>query len=79
MSEVVNSTIRVNHFSCHNITKEVHDGQFLKERGCDLKKYDDLQLLVEKFIVHNMSASHKHGIPKLKENNAHVIRNQGVV
>jgi hypothetical protein len=29
-------------------------------------------MFVEKFIVHNVSAPHKQGIPKLKENYAHV-------
>ena len=38
-----------------------------------IKNYDDIQLLIEKFTVHNMSAPPKRGIPCLKNNYAHVI------
>lgn len=49
-----------------------------------LKDSDNLQVLVEKFIVHHVSASHKQRIPELKENYAHVKpgpmeRNRGAV
>lgn len=49
-------------FRRHNITKPLHDGSFSIESNCDLKDFDNLQLLDEKFIVHIVSASHKHGI-----------------
>lgn len=54
----------------HNIFKQVHD--------------DHAQLLVEKFTVYNLSASHKHGILKWKGNYVHMIlgateRNQGAM
>ena len=49
-----------------------------------LNNYDNLQLLVEKFTLHDLSAPHKHGILELKKNYAHVIhgptkRNQGAM
>ena len=44
---------------------------FPKQR-LQLKKTDNLQVLVKKFIVHHLSAPHKQGIPELKENYAHV-------
>ena len=45
---------------------------FQKEEIEIKKKSKNLQLLIEKFTVYNMSAPHKRGIPKLKEDNAHV-------
>ena len=39
------------------------------------KNYDNLHLLLEKFIVHNMNTPHKQGIMVLKDNYAHVIPN----
>lgn len=38
-----------------------------------LKIFGDLQLFVEKFVVHDMSVPYKWGIPELKENYVHVI------
>ena len=33
-----------------------------------LKNYDDLQKLIEKFTIHNLSAPRKHEILELKKN-----------
>ena len=43
---------------------------FFKERSC----YDNLQLLVKKFTVQRLNASHKQGIPQLNKNHAYMIR-----
>jgi hypothetical protein len=56
---------------------------FQRER-LSLKDFENLQLLVEKFKVHNMGAPHNQGIPELNDNCAHVIHgpkkhNQGTM
>lgn len=56
----------------HNITNQLHHG-LLPKKELRLKNYDNLQYLVKKFIVHSLSASHKHEIPELKENYAHKV------
>lgn len=66
----------------HNNIKQVHDGFFPKKES-EIENVDTLHLFLEKFIVHNLSAPHKWGIPKLK-NCAHVLPsptycNQGFV
>jgi len=48
------------------------------------KKFENVQLLNKKYIIHNRSALHELEIPYSKENYAHVThdpteRNQGVV
>ena len=40
-------------YRLHNITKDVHDGLFPKEETVIRTNYVNLQLLVEKFRVHN--------------------------
>ena len=57
---------------------------FFQRRKLQLKNFDNLQLFVKMFTMHNMSAPYKWGIPVLKDSYAHVIhdpieRNQGVV
>ena len=37
------------------------------------QNYDNLQLLVNEFTIHNMSAFHRQGIPYSKDNYAHGI------
>ena len=72
----------------HNIIRRLHDGlcpKIKKRGGMGLKNFDKLQLFVEKFTVHNLSAPYKAGIlDLLKENYVHVRhglteRKQGVV
>lgn len=55
-----------------NIIKQQHDGLLFKKGGY-FKIYENLHLLVKKFIVHITSAPHKWGIHELKDNYAHVI------
>ena len=38
-----------------------------------LKDFNNVQLLVDKFPIHNMSAPHKWGISELKASNSHVL------
>ena len=44
-----------------------------QRKRLQLKSYDNLLLLVAKFIIHILSAPHKRGNPELKKNYAHVI------
>jgi hypothetical protein len=53
---------------CMTMSKQLHDGHFPKKEVAV-----DLELFVEKFIIHSLSAPHKHVIPKLMVNYAHVI------
>lgn len=45
---------------------------FNKKR-LQIKHSNSLQLLVTKFAFHSLSVFHKHRIPSLKQNYAHVI------
>jgi hypothetical protein len=45
----------------------------LQRKSLRLKTFNNLQLVVEKVTIHNMSAHHKRGIPELKVSYAHVI------
>lgn len=56
----------------HIITKQLHHAFFLRNQ-MRLKNYHSLQLLVKKFTMYSLSASHKHEIPELKENYAHGV------
>ena len=56
----------------------------LQRKRLRLNNFNNLQLVVKKVTIHNMSARHKRGIPELKVCYAHVIlgpmeHNQGVV
>ena len=44
-----------------------------QRKSLRLKNFDSLELLVEKFIVHNLSAPKKQRILKLRENYALVV------
>ena len=52
-------------FQRHNIIKQLHDGFFPIERGCDLESSGNLQLLDEKFIINILCTSHKRGVLEL--------------
>ena len=57
----------------HNILKQPHDGLLWKKVRAIKKYYDNLQLLVKKFVVHILSAPNQQETPQWTENYAHVI------
>ena len=63
----------VNLMWCHNVSEQLDDGFFPKERGCEYVNFDEFQPLVENSTVHIVSASQKRGILELKENYVRLI------
>lgn len=59
-------------FYTHNITKQLHDGLFPKERDYNQNSNKN-STFVEKFIKHKLCAPHKREIPKVKANYAQFI------
>ena len=57
---VVGLGVEVGELGVHNKTKQLHDDLFPKKE-VEKKKFDDLQLLVEKLTVINMSALQQSG------------------
>ena len=49
-------------FFIHNIPKQLHDGLFSKKEIVIKNNYDNLQLLVEKFTIYDLSAFRKWGL-----------------
>ena len=49
-------------FFIHNIPKQLHDGLFSKKEIAIKNNCDNLQLLVEKFTIYDLSAFRKWGL-----------------
>lgn len=57
----------------NNFIKQQHHGLFVKKKVVFNPKIYNIYFLVEKFIIHELGASHEWGILALKDNYVHMI------